>query len=123
MELELESLSPAVRATGSGGINDQVAAADAAAAANDEPQQQRLQRQLTPRGTRLEQVSQVYECQRWYGVLWQAPLALLDHPDWADDEGKAVALPLLPPEEPSAWEAVVSDATDGEGWQYATVFR
>ena len=85
--------------------------------------QQRLQQQITHHGVHLEQASQVYECQRWYGMLWQAPLALLDHPGWADSKGSAVALPLPPPNDPSAWEVVVNDATDAEGWQYGTVYR
>ena len=103
--------------------DNQVAAANAAAAANVKPQQQRLQRRLRPRGMHQKQVSQVYECQRWYGVLWQAPVALLDHPGWADDKGNAVVLPVLPPGDLSGWEMVVNDATDDEGWQYGTVFR
>eukprot|EP00887_Chlorella_sp_A99_P004794 scaffold4.g4794.t1 len=99
---------------------------EAGAAANDSaPRAAVVAPAAAPEGAHTEQVAQVYEHQRWLGVVgWQAPLSLLDVPPWTDtsEEGKAVALEQLPPEEPG-WEIVVTPATDAHGWQYATVFK
>lgn len=69
-------------------------------------------------------VDEVYECQRYVGIGWRAPLSPLDWPAWCTADGSPVVLAAPPTQDPAAWELAVNPATDdSEGWQYGTVFR
>ena len=63
-------------------------------------------------------IKEVYENQRWFGFSWSPPLAVLDCPAWSALDGTQVA--GMPQE---GWHVVVTNSTDAEGWQYATVFK
>ena len=70
-------------------------------------------------------VSIVYENQRWIGLTWIAPIALLDFAGFSDEHGNPVILDAPPTKDPdpSKWRVIVSPATDKEGWEYGTVFQ
>ena len=73
----------------------------------------------------IHPASAIYENQRWLGVAWFPPMALLDFPSFSDAEGNPVTLDVPPNKDPdpTKWRIVVSPATDREGWQYGTVFQ
>jgi hypothetical protein len=69
-------------------------------------------------------IREVYENQRWFGLAWTSPVALLDWPSYSDADGNPAILDAPPSlEADSSWEVVVTPGTDRDGWQYGTVFQ
>lgn len=66
---------------------------------------------------------QLYQNERFFGLVWKASTATLDRGEWTDAEGAVVVLSSTPSQAPGEWEVVVTTATDKDGWQYATVFK
>ncbi|KFM27528.1 Sn1-specific diacylglycerol lipase beta [Auxenochlorella protothecoides] len=71
----------------------------------------------------MEQVSELYQNERFFGIIWKGPVAALDRAEWTDGTGEGIAVTKPPTEQPQAWEVVVTPGTDPEGWQYGTVFK
>lgn len=71
----------------------------------------------------MEQVSELYQNERFFGIIWKGPVAALDRAEWTDGTGEGIAVTKAPTEQPQAWEVVVTPGTDPEGWQYGTVFK
>lgn len=58
------------------------------------------------------------------GALLRQGAAFFDCAPWTDPEGNPVNFDNPPSEDAAGdWELIITEATDDDGWQYATQFR
>eukprot|EP00200_Dunaliella_tertiolecta_P012944 CAMPEP_0202391780 /NCGR_PEP_ID=MMETSP1127-20130417/92019_1 /ASSEMBLY_ACC=CAM_ASM_000462 /TAXON_ID=3047 /ORGANISM="Dunaliella tertiolecta, Strain CCMP1320" /LENGTH=268 /DNA_ID=CAMNT_0048994235 /DNA_START=53 /DNA_END=857 /DNA_ORIENTATION=- len=70
-----------------------------------------------------EPVAEMFENQRYWGIMWGPPIPSFDWPNWSNAKGAAVHLTRTPSiDGEGGWFVVRMPSTDEDGWVYGTSF-